>query len=143
MSLCILSDYCQHGTCLNTTLIPTCVCENGYTGLRCDTSMYVLNILYTLSKQHHHLILLADLFLYSHEAEFIQGLVQKREKKLAQSFIFIFRYIVDVLSLNNNKFSDHLHLIYPSELEIKDAIDLDKSASYLDLFFSKLLLMVG
>ncbi|XP_071144927.1 protein kinase C-binding protein NELL2-like [Mytilus edulis] len=37
MSLCILSDYCVHGTCLNTTLIPTCVCESGYTGLRCDT----------------------------------------------------------------------------------------------------------
>ncbi|XP_063410327.1 uncharacterized protein LOC134693433 [Mytilus trossulus] len=36
MSLCILSDYCVHGTCLNTTLIPTCVCESGYTGLRCD-----------------------------------------------------------------------------------------------------------
>ena len=78
--------------------------------------------------------LLADFFLYSYEAEFIQGLVQKGEKKLAQSFNFTFRYIDDVLSLNNNRFSDHLHLIYPSELEIKDTTDTDKSASYLDLF---------
>ena len=74
------------------------------------------------------------MFLYSSEAEFIQGLVQKGEKKLAQSFNFTFRYIDDVLSLNNNRFSDHLHLIYPSALEIKDTTDTDKSASYLDLF---------
>ena len=60
----------------------------------------------------------ADLCLYSYEAEFIQGLVKKRERKLAQSFNFTFRYIDDVLSLNNNRFTDQLHLIYPSELEI-------------------------
>ena len=64
----------------------------------------------------------------------VQGLVQKGENKLAQSFNFTFRYIDDVLSLNNNRFSDHLHLLYPSELEIKDTIDTDKFSSYLDLF---------
>ena len=53
--------------------------------------------------------------LYSYEAEFIQGLVQKGEKKLAQSFHFTFRYIDDVLSLNNNIFSDHLHFIASSK----------------------------
>ena len=78
--------------------------------------------------------LLADLFLYSYEAEFINGLMQKGEKKLAQSFNFSFRYIDDVLSLNNNRFKDYLHLIYPSELEIKDTTNTDNSASYLDLF---------
>jgi len=38
----------------------------------------------------------ADLFLYSYEAEFIQGLLKKDEKKLARSFIFTFRYTDDV-----------------------------------------------
>ena len=47
--------------------------------------------------------LFADLFLYSHEADFIQGLLKKNEKKLALSFNFTFRYIDDVLSLNNSK----------------------------------------
>ena len=51
--------------------------------------------------------LLADLFLYSYEAEFIQGLDQKGEKKLVQSINFTIRYIDDVLSLNKNRFSDH------------------------------------
>ena len=45
--------------------------------------------------------LLADLFLYSYEADFIQGLLKKNEKKLARSLNFTFRYIDDVFSLNN------------------------------------------
>ena len=45
-------------------------------------------------------LLLADLFLYSYEVDFIQGLLNKNEKKLARSFNFTFRYIDDVLSLN-------------------------------------------
>jgi hypothetical protein len=74
-----------------------------------------------------------DLFLYSYEADFIQGLLKKNEKKLAWSFSFTFRYIDDVLSLNNSRFSDVFHRIYSIELEIKYTIDTDMSASYLDL----------
>ena len=81
--------------------------------------------------------LLADLFLYSYEAEFIQNLLKdKKNKRLAKSFNFTFRYIDDVLSINNPHFSDYVHQIYPSELEIKDTTDTDNSASYLDLFLS-------
>ena len=47
--------------------------------------------------------LLADLFIYSYEADFIQGVLKKNEKKLARSFNFTFRYIDDVLSLNNSR----------------------------------------
>ena len=77
--------------------------------------------------------LLADLFLYSYEADFIQGLLKKNEKKLARSFNFTFRYIDDVLSLNNSRFGDFVDRIYPIELEIKDTTVTDRSASYLDL----------
>jgi hypothetical protein len=77
--------------------------------------------------------LLADLFYYSYEADFIQGLLNKNEKKLAQSFNFTFRYIDDVLLLNNPRFGDFVDRIYPIELEIKDTIDIDKSVSYLYL----------
>jgi hypothetical protein len=77
--------------------------------------------------------LLVDLFLYSYEADFIQGLLKKNEKKLARSFSFTFRYIDDVLSLNNYRFGDFVDRIYPIELEIKDTLDIDRSASYLDL----------
>ena len=77
--------------------------------------------------------LLANLFLYSYEADCIQGLLKKIEKKLARSFIFTFRYIDDVLSLNNSRFGDFVDRIYPIELEIKDTTHTDRSASYIDL----------
>jgi hypothetical protein len=77
--------------------------------------------------------LLTELFLYSYEADFIQGFLNKNEKKLARSFNFTFRYIDDVLSLNNSRFGDSVDRIYPIELEIKDTTDIDRSASYLDL----------
>ena len=70
--------------------------------------------------------ILADVFRYSYEADFIQGLLKKNEKKLAQSFNFTFRYIDDVLSLNNSRIGDFADCI-------KDTTDTDRSASYLDL----------
>ena len=77
--------------------------------------------------------LLTDLFIYSHEADFIQGLLNKNEKKLAKSFNFTFRYIDDVLSLNNSRFGDFVDHIFPIELKIKDTTYTDRSAPYLDL----------
>ena len=54
--------------------------------------------------------LLADLLLYSYEADFIQGILKKNEKKLSRSFNLTFRYIDDVLSLNNSRFGDFVDL---------------------------------
>jgi len=47
----------------------------------------------------------------------------KNEKKLARPFNFTFRHIDDVLSLNNSRFGDSVHHIYPIEIEIHDTID--------------------
>ena len=75
---------------------------------------------------------LADLFLYTYETELIQGLLKRGDKRLARSFNFTYRYIDDVLSLNNKNFDNYVDLIYPPELEIKDTTDSSSSASYLD-----------
>jgi len=75
--------------------------------------------------------LLADLFLHWYEAEFVQELLCKGEKKLAQFFNYTFRYIDDVLLLNNKNF---LHLIYPMEHVVKDTTDSPNTASYLNLY---------
>ena len=77
--------------------------------------------------------LLADLFLYSHEAEFIQKLTKSGKRHLAKSFCFTYRYIDDVLSINNSKFGYYINIIYPVKLEIKDTTDADHHTSYLDL----------
>ena len=69
--------------------------------------------------------LLADLFLYSYESEFLHE---------ARAFNFTYRYIDDVLSINNSRFAEFLPLIYPPELEVKETTDTASSASFLDLY---------
>ena len=64
--------------------------------------------------------LLADIFLYSYEADFIQSLLSTGKKKLASQFNFTYRYIDDVLSINNPDFENYLGQMYPTELEIKE-----------------------
>ena len=47
----------------------------------------------------------------------------RKTKMLARTFHITFRYIEDVLSLNNLKFGDFVDHIYHIEFEIKDTID--------------------
>jgi hypothetical protein len=53
----------------------------------------------------------------------VKGPLKKNEKKLARFFNITFRYIDDVISLNNSMFGDIVDCIYPIELEIKDTAD--------------------
>ena len=78
--------------------------------------------------------LLADLFLYSYESEFLQKLVKDKKIHEARAFNFTYRYIDDVLSINNSRFAEFLPLIYPPELEVKETTDTTSSASFLDLY---------
>ena len=80
--------------------------------------------------------LLAVIFLYSYEAEFIQSLLSAGKKRLASQFNFTYRYIDEVLSINNPNFENYLGQMYPPELEIKDTTESNTSASYLDLLLS-------
>ena len=50
------------------------------------------------------------------------------------TFNFTYRYIDDVLSINNSRFAEFLPLIYPPELEVKETTDTASSASFLDLY---------
>ena len=61
--------------------------------------------------------LLHDIFLYSYKAEFIQSLLSTGKKKLASQFNFTYRYIDDVLSINNPDFENYLGQMYPADLE--------------------------
>ena len=54
--------------------------------------------------------LFSDLFLHSNGAAFITDLTRKKEHRLARSFNLSFRYMDDVLSLNNPSFGDLIHI---------------------------------
>ena len=55
---------------------------------------------------------------------------------LISSFLLIYSYIDDVLSINNPEFENYPGQMYPAELEIKDTTETITSASYLDLLLS-------
>ena len=78
--------------------------------------------------------LLVDLFVYSYESEFLQKLVKDKKIHEVRAFNFTYRYIDDVLSINNSRFAEFLPLIYPPELEVKETTDTASSASFLDLY---------
>ena len=57
-------------------------------------------------------------------------------KRLASQFNFTYRYIEDVLSINNHDLENYLGQMYTPDLEIKDTTESNTSASYLDLLLS-------
>jgi len=77
--------------------------------------------------------LLHNLILIACETDFLLRVLKNKDKKLTQAFNSIFRYIDDALSLNNSRFGDDLHCIYPNELEVKHTTHTQKYASYLYL----------
>jgi hypothetical protein len=75
----------------------------------------------------------ANLFLYVYESKFISNLL-KTDPARARRFRHIFRFIDDLISLNDNgEFSKSFHEIYPPEMELKRENHEDDAASYLEL----------
>ena len=72
---------------------------------------------------------LADIFLYSYEAEFIQSLISTGSKQLASPFNTTYRFIGNVLSINNLEVEKYLGQMYPVERQIKDTKEFNTSAS--------------
>ena len=62
--------------------------------------------------------LLADLFLFSYDSEFLDNMIKGGHRRLARSFNLCCRYIDDLIVFNYNKFLDYLQEIYPSELTV-------------------------
>ena len=79
--------------------------------------------------------LLANLFLMTYEYKFMESL-EKEDKFHAKLFNFTYRYIDDLISLNNPVFERYLDKIYPPELSITKETNSDREASYLDLLIT-------
>ena len=77
--------------------------------------------------------LLADLFLYSYENEFLDKLVKEGKRKLARKFNLSYCYIDDLISFNNKRFKEFISDIYAKELTISETTESTSIASYLYL----------
>ena len=81
--------------------------------------------------------LLADLFLYSYENEFLDNMIKSVHRRLARSFNLCYRYIDDLIVFNDKKFLYYLKEIYPSQLTVEKANKSGHLADYLDLTFRR------
>ena len=76
--------------------------------------------------------LLANLFLFYYECKFMKDKL-KQNIQVAKIFSNTFRYIDDLLMINNPTFEQEISNIYPQQLELKRTIVTDSRLSYLDL----------
>ena len=78
--------------------------------------------------------LLADLFLYSYENEFLDKLIKEGKRSLLESSIY-HTVASMTLSLLIIRFKEFISDIYPKELTISETTESTSVASYLDLLF--------
>ena len=86
--------------------------------------------------------LLADLFPYSYENEFLDKLIKECKRKLARKFNLSYRYTDDLISFNNKRFKEFIHslLLNPEHLVVLLAGPISHtSTQYIDFveFLSK------
>ena len=79
--------------------------------------------------------LLANLFLYSYENEFLDKLIKEGKRKFARKFNLSYCYADDLISFNNKRFKEFISDIYPKEITISETTESTSVASYFDLLF--------
>ena len=77
--------------------------------------------------------LVADLFLFGHERDFMISLSAEKDAEIIEAFISTARYLDAVLNIDNTYFDGMVNQIYPSELQLNKVNSSDTQAPFLDL----------
>ena len=80
--------------------------------------------------------LVADLFLFCYERDFMKSLTKVKRYDLIDTFNSTSRYLDDLLNIDNIHFEHMVHRIYPTELQLNKANASDTEAAFLDLNLS-------
>ena len=114
----------------------------------CDALHYLLdNIFIRLgSKLYRQIVgipmgtncapLVADLFLFCYERDFMLSLSDKNQTDIIEAFNSTSRYLDDLLNIDNPYFEQMVGQIYPTELQLNKANSSDTEAPFLDLNLS-------
>ena len=78
----------------------------------------------------------ADLFLFCYERDLMMSLSDDKQADVIGAFNTTFRYLGDILNINNVYFDNMVSRIYPSELQLNKAHTSDTEAAFLDLHLS-------
>ena len=79
--------------------------------------------------------LIADIFLYCYERDFMLNLLKSKQFDLKDKFKDTSRYLDDIhiFTIDNSVFAEHIPDIYPRELQLNKANSSQKGTSFLDL----------
>ena len=114
----------------------------------CEAAIFLLDNIYIRfgSKLYRQIVgipmgtncapLVADLFLFYYERDFMLSLSDANQSKVIEAFSSTSRYLDDLLNIDNNFFDSMVNHIYPSELQLNKANVSDTGASFLDLHLS-------
>ena len=80
--------------------------------------------------------LVADLFLYYYERDFMDSLNHDNQADVIEAFNSTSRYLDDLLNIDNPYFESMVDQIYPPELQLNKANISDTEAPFLDLHLS-------
>ena len=80
--------------------------------------------------------LVADLFLFCYESDFMTSLSNDNQADIIETFNSTSRYLDDLLNNDNPYFEGMVNKIYPPELKLNKANTSDTEAPFLDLHLS-------
>ena len=80
--------------------------------------------------------LVADLFLFCYERDFILSLSDDKQADVIGAFNTTSRYLDDILNINNVYFDNLVSQIYSSELQLNKANTSDTETTFLDSHLS-------
>ena len=80
--------------------------------------------------------LVADLFLYCYDRDFMDSLNHDNQTYVIDAFNSTSRYLYDILNIDNPYFEGVVNQIYPPELQSNKAYTTDTEAPFLDLQLS-------
>ena len=74
--------------------------------------------------------LVADLFMFCYERDFMMSLSDDKQADIIDAFNTTYRYLDDILNINNVYFDTMVSQIYPSELQLNKANTSDTKAAF-------------
>ena len=80
--------------------------------------------------------LIAELFLFCYERDFMASLPYNKEAEIIQAFNSTYRYLDNLLNIDNPYFEGTVGQIYQSELQLNKANASNTDAPFLDLHLS-------
>ena len=114
----------------------------------CEALIYILDNIYIRfgTKLYRQIVgismgtncapLVADLFLFCYERDFMTSLSDVKQAEIIEAFKSTSRYLDDILNIDNPDFEGMVNRIYPPELQLNKANTSDTEAPFLDLHLS-------